>query len=109
MAKGGSLLAKARDFAAILRLLPRRLAAAEQAIENIKASVRVRAVMDWIEQATLATQPLISVVVPTRDRCAYLRRAIESLQRQSYPRWEAVIVDDGSVDETPAVLSGIGD
>lgn len=85
------------------------MSAAARALENIDSTLRVRAVMDWIEQVTLATQPLVSVVVPTRNRSAYLPRAIESLQRQSYGRWEAVIVDDGSVDETPGLLASMAD
>jgi len=103
------LLARWADAAGFLRLLPRRLAAAARALENMDSSLRVRAVMDWIEQVRLTAQPLVSVIVPTRDRCAYLPRAIESLQRQSYERWEAIIVDDGSTDGTAALLAALPD
>jgi hypothetical protein len=67
----------------------------------------VRAVMDWIAQADLHSQPLVSVILPTRDRAPYLKRAIASVEAQSYPNWELLIVDDASADETPSFLSGL--
>jgi glycosyltransferase involved in cell wall biosynthesis len=51
-----------------------------------------------------AELPLISVILPTRNRAASLPAAIESVQTQSYKHWELLIVDDGSTDETPAIL-----
>jgi glycosyltransferase involved in cell wall biosynthesis len=47
---------------------------------------------------------LISIVVPTRDRAALLARLLESLARLHYPHWEAIVVDDGSTDDTAAVV-----
>ncbi|MDQ7827886.1 MAG: glycosyltransferase family 2 protein [Armatimonadota bacterium] len=48
--------------------------------------------------------PAVSVVLPTYNRAAVLPRAVESTLRQTFPDWELVIVDDGSVDATGAVL-----
>lgn len=41
-----------------------------------------------------------SVVMPTYNNAAFIRRAVNSLLRQSYPGWELIIVDDGSDDDT---------
>jgi hypothetical protein len=49
--------------------------------------------------------PLISVVMPTHDRAAFLPRAIHGLLAQTETRWELVIVDDGSVDDTPTAVA----
>jgi glycosyltransferase involved in cell wall biosynthesis len=38
---------------------------------------------------------LLSVIIPTHNRPDMLRGALESLQAQSDPAWEAVVVDDG--------------
>ena len=65
--------------------------------------------MDWIEQVTLRRAPLVSVIMPTRDRAALLPRAIASIAAQTYPNWELLIVDDASEDATPELLAGIGD
>ena len=43
---------------------------------------------------------LVSVIIPAFDRRALLAEAVESLRRQTYPAWEAVVVDDGSSDGT---------
>lgn len=43
---------------------------------------------------------MISVIIPTYNRCALLFRAIESVLNQTYKDWELVIVDDGSTDNT---------
>jgi glycosyltransferase involved in cell wall biosynthesis len=50
--------------------------------------------------------PLVSVVLPTWNRAALVTRAIASVQAQRYPRWELLVVDDGSTDDTAAVLAG---
>jgi GT2 family glycosyltransferase len=50
------------------------------------------------ELGLLADRPLISVVMPTHDTDPrLLREAIASVRAQSYPDWELVVVDDGSV------------
>lgn len=40
-------------------------------------------------------RPMFSVVIPTKDRPALLREALESLIAQSLESWEAVVVNDG--------------
>src|SRR6266487_2044376 len=49
--------------------------------------------------------PLISVVIPTFNRAAMLSATLESLANQRLPknRYEVVVVDDGSEDNTPEV------
>lgn len=39
--------------------------------------------------------PAVSVIVPTRDRPAFLRRALESIQAQTFQDLEVVVVNDG--------------
>ena len=44
--------------------------------------------------------PLVAVVMPTYEHAAFLPRAVHSLLAQTEHRWELVIVDDGSPDDT---------
>ena len=50
-------------------------------------------------------QPFISVIIPTRNRAALLRRLLESLTLLRYRHWEAIVVDDGSTDDTADVVA----
>ena len=50
---------------------------------------------------------LVSVVIPTRNRAEYVREAVASALGQSHPAVEVVVVDDGSTDTTPEVLSSV--
>jgi glycosyltransferase involved in cell wall biosynthesis len=46
----------------------------------------------------------VSIVIATKDRARYLERALASLERQaSAPRFEVVVADNGSTDDTHAV------
>ena len=54
---------------------------------------------------TSSTAPLVSVYLPTRDRASCLAQAIESVLEQSERRFELIIVDDGSCDETPTICA----
>ena len=44
------------------------------------------------------------LISPCRDEAQYLRRTLESVAAQSVPPTLWVVVDDGSTDETPAIL-----
>ncbi len=52
----------------------------------------------------------VSVVIPTRNRIAYLSEAIESIRHQTLQSWQVVVVDDasddGSAEEAQRLLSG---
>lgn len=51
------------------------------------------------------TLPSVSVLIPTFEQARFLGRALDSLQAQALTDWEAIIVDDGSRDETAETVS----
>lgn len=53
----------------------------------------------------MISNPLISVIVPTFNHSAFLERSVSSVLAQTYPHFEVIIVDDGSQDDTPALVS----
>ena len=48
--------------------------------------------------------PTVSVVMAAKNYASFLPEAVESLLAQTFADWELVIVDDGSIDATPAVV-----
>lgn len=53
--------------------------------------------------------PAVTVVMPTWNRADVVGAAIRSVQAQQLPDWELIVVDDGSTDDTTAVLSGFAE
>ncbi|HYG37765.1 MAG TPA: glycosyltransferase family 2 protein [Cytophagales bacterium] len=51
-------------------------------------------------------KPLVSVIIPSFNRANVIGETIESLIKQSYANWEAIIVDDGSADNSLEVIEG---
>ena len=75
---------------------------------------RVAWVREELEKKSLDTrlnesrtvyQPMFSVLVPTFNHAKYLPAALESLREQTYSHWEAIVVDDGSTDDTGDILA----
>ena len=64
---------------------------------------------EWpaLEESAL---PLVSIVIPVKDRAEELRRCLNSLVELDYPeqRREIIVVDDGSRDATPQVARELG-
>jgi glycosyltransferase involved in cell wall biosynthesis len=53
--------------------------------------------------------PQVSVLIPARNAAATLRSALASVQAQRFDDWEAIVVDDGSTDDTLKVLMQLND
>ena len=53
--------------------------------------------------------PLVSVIVPTHNREALVREAIESALSQTHREIEVIVVDDGSTDQTADSIAAISD
>lgn len=50
------------------------------------------------------TEGLVSVVIPMKNGAATVARALSSVVRQTYREWEAIVVDDGSTDDSAAIV-----
>ena len=55
------------------------------------------------------TQDTVSIIVPTYNRSGYIRECLDSLLKQSLPACEIIVVDDGSTDNTAAIVQSYGD
>lgn len=49
-------------------------------------------------------KPFATIIVPTYNQAAYLGSALDSLLAQTDPSWEAIVVNDGSTDDTAAIM-----
>jgi glycosyltransferase involved in cell wall biosynthesis len=51
-----------------------------------------------------STVPLISVIMTTYNCASYLSHAIHSIQKQTVPNWELIVIDDSSSDMSDSIL-----
>jgi glycosyltransferase involved in cell wall biosynthesis len=51
---------------------------------------------------------VISVIIPTFNRSQLLQQTLDSLQKQTFKDWEALVVDDGSEDDTEEKVLRMG-
>src|SRR4030095_8891170 len=52
---------------------------------------------------------MISVVIPSYNAARWLAGSLDSIFAQTVAPGEVVVVDDGSTDDTPAILRAYGD
>ncbi len=50
--------------------------------------------------------PEISIIMPVYNGEAYLASAIKSVQAQTFPGWELLVIDDGSLDKSREIVEG---
>lgn len=48
--------------------------------------------------------PLISIIIPTYNRVTLIGETLDSIITQTYPNWECIVVDDGSMDYTRELM-----
>jgi len=54
-------------------------------------------------------RPLLSVVIPVWNRRDVIRRCLDSVLTQDFGDFEVIVVDDGSTDDSPAVMASYAD
>jgi GT2 family glycosyltransferase len=78
------------------------LSPGHQRIKRLTNAVLGRSrIVPWSTEgvATSSTSPLVSIVIPTRDRAGLLRCAVETLfENSDWPNKELIVVDNGSVE-----------
>jgi glycosyltransferase involved in cell wall biosynthesis len=53
---------------------------------------------------SITQTPLVSVIIPAFNAAQTVAQTLESLRAQTYERFEAIIVEDGSTDDTAAIV-----
>src|SRR5687767_10161361 len=51
--------------------------------------------------------PLVSIIVPVRNEEQNIRRCLESLLKQDFDRYEIIVVNDNSTDNTASILEDL--
>lgn len=52
----------------------------------------------------MQNNPLVSIIIPTFNRAHLIVETLDSVLAQTYSNWECIVVDDGSTDNTEAIV-----
>jgi len=100
------LLSVAEEARALAGAAYERIEAVERGEDRL---ARIRATDAW-KLAYASERPLVSVRIATRNRAELLtERALASVRRQTYDRWEAVVVGSACTDDTESRIAALGD
>jgi glycosyltransferase involved in cell wall biosynthesis len=53
--------------------------------------------------------PVVSVIIPTYNQADLLKKSLQSLLDQTFPDWEAIVIDNNSEDDTEEVVKNLQD
>ncbi len=56
-----------------------------------------------------SSQPLVSVIISCYNHQDYITQCIESIMQQSYPNIELIVIDDGSTDNSAAIIQQLSE
>lgn len=48
---------------------------------------------------------LVSIIIPTYNCEKFIHQTVQSVQNQSYPNWEIILIDDASTDNTVTIIN----
>ena len=57
----------------------------------------------------MVEEDVVSIIMPSYNASNYIEAAINSVQQQTYDKWELIIVDDCSTDNTVDIIQNIND
>lgn len=77
----------------------------EEYCNKQKQAKKILAKNDGVER----DEGLVSIIMPSYNTAPYIKKTIQSVLDQTYEKWELIIVDDCSTDNTDEVLSKIQD
>lgn len=76
-----------------------------QKLKNYIPELPERNLADEIDRIVNQDSQLVSVIIPTYNRAHIVEDAINSVLNQTYPNVQLIVADDGSTDETDAIMS----
>lgn len=56
------------------------------------------------EQKDMQNNDLISIIIPIYNAERFMAQTLDSVLEQTYPHWEAILINDGSTDNSLAIL-----
>lgn len=97
----GGALTRSFDVAAYADAVARYLTSPRPAVSAPVPSVRTY-VLDLLQPAN--GRPRVSVIVPNYNYARYLRQRLSSIEGQTFPAYELIILDDASTDGSIHVI-----
>jgi alpha-1,3-rhamnosyltransferase len=55
-------------------------------------------------QSGSAARPSVSIVVPSYNHARFVEKCLQSIMKQTFPISELNVIDDGSMDNSPAII-----
>jgi O-antigen biosynthesis protein len=79
-----------------------RIASVERHLGRVRPGATVRRKQSGLRiNCEPSPRPRVTIIIPTRDRCELLRRAVATvLEKTTYPDYEILVIDNASVERT---------